>query len=101
MRTQPIPVFDAAVRSFDWQTNVAFNVGIGLRIFLTRYLTFFTEFRAYMWPDQFENVDVAPDDAGRNDPATWLQSDSTFVANTSIQIGLTFFFPNRDYRLPK
>jgi outer membrane beta-barrel protein len=51
MRTQPIPVFDAAVRSFDWQTNVAFNVGIGLRIFLTRYLTFFTEFRAYMWPE--------------------------------------------------
>jgi len=101
MRTQPIPVFDAAVRSFDWQTNVAFNVGIGLRIFLTRYLTFFTEFRAYMWPDQFENVDVAPDDADRNNPDTWLQSDSTFVANTSIQIGLTFFFPTRDYQLPK
>jgi hypothetical protein len=54
-----------------------------------------------MWPDQFENVDVAPDDADRNDPATWLQSDSNFVANTSIQIGLTFFFPNRDYQLPK
>jgi outer membrane beta-barrel protein len=99
MRTQPIPVFDPAVRSFNWQTNVAFNVGIGLRIFLTRYLTFFTEFRAYMWPDQFENVDVSP--GTPNDPSTWLQSDSTFVANTSIQIGLTFFFPKRDYRLPK
>jgi outer membrane beta-barrel protein len=102
MRTQPIPVFDPAVRSFDWQTNVAFNVGIGLRIFLTRYLTFFTEFRAYMWPDQFENVDVAPDGAGRSDPATWLQSDSTFVANTSIQIGFTLFLPVKfEYRLPK
>ena len=61
MRTQPIPVFDPAVRSFDWQTNVAFNVGIGLRIFLTRYLTFFTEFRAYLWHDQFATIDVAPD----------------------------------------
>jgi len=100
MRTQPIPVFDPEVRSFDWQTNVAFNVGLGLRIFLTRYLTFFTEFRAYMWPDQFENVQVDP--ADRNDPSTWLQSGSSFVANTSIQVGVTVFFPLKfDYRLPK
>ena len=101
MRTQPIPVFDPEVRSFDWQTNVAFNVGAGLRIFLTRYWTFFTEFRAYMWPDQFENVQRAPG-PGRFDSSTWLQSDSTFVANTSIQLGFTFFFPIKfEYRLPK
>ncbi len=100
IRTQPIPVFDPAVRSFDWQTNVAFNVGAGLRIFLTRYLTFFTEFRAYMWPDQFENVDVDP--ANPNDKSTWLQSGSTFVANTSIQLGFTVFLPVKfEYRLPK
>lgn len=100
MRTQPIPVFDPEVRSFDWNTNVAFNVGIGLRIFLTRYLTFFTEFRAYMWPDKFENTRVDP--GNRNDPSTWLQSGSTFVANTSIQIGLTLFLPVKfEYRLPK
>lgn len=105
MRTRPIPAgFDNEVRSFDWQTNVAFNVGAGLRIFMTRWLTLFAEFRAYMWPDQFENTDVAvgtvPGDP-RFDPATWIQSGSTFVANTSIQVGLTFFFPKREYRLPK
>lgn len=100
MRTQPIPVFDPEFRSFGWQTNVAFNVGAGLRIFLTRYLTFFTEFRAYMWPDQFENVRVDP--GNRSDSSTWLQSGSTFVANTSIQIGLTLFLPIKfEYRLPK
>jgi outer membrane beta-barrel protein len=101
MRTKPIPVFDSEIRSFDWQTNVAFNVGAGLRIFLTRYLTFFTEFRAYMWPDQFENEQpVDPPD--QNDPSTWLQSDSTFVANTSIQLGFTLFLPIKfEYRLPK
>jgi hypothetical protein len=100
MRTKPIPIFDPEVRSFDWNTNVAFNVGIGLRIFMTRYLTFFTEFRAYMWPDKFENTRVDP--ANRNDPSTWLQSGSTFVANTSIQIGLTLFLPIKfEYRLPK
>ena len=101
MRTQPIPVFDPEVRSFNWQTNVAFNVGAGLRIFLTRYLTFFTEFRAYMWPDQFENEQVAPG-TGRGDSSTWTQSGSTFVANTSIQVGLTLFLPIKfEYRLPK
>ena len=100
MRTQPIPVFDPEVRSFGWETNVAFNVGAGLRIFLTRYLTFFTEFRAYMWPDKFENTRVDPGD--RQDSSTWLQSGSTFVANTSIQIGLTLFLPIKfEYRLPK
>jgi len=101
MRTQPIPVFDSEIRSFNWQTNVAFNVGAGLRIFVTRYLTFFTEFRAYMWPDQFENTQVAPGD-GRLDSSTWLQSGSSFVANTSIQIGFTLFLPIKfEYRLPK
>jgi outer membrane beta-barrel protein len=100
MRTQAIPVFDPEFRSFDWQTNVAFNVGAGLRIFLTRYLTFFTEFRAYMWPDQFENVQVDPGD--RADPSTWLENGSTFVANTSIQLGFTLFLPIKfEYRLPK
>ena len=100
MRTQPIPIFDPEVRSFDWQTNVAFNVGVGLRIFMTRYLTFFTEFRAYMWPDKFENERVDP--GNRGDSSTWLQSGSTFVANTSIQIGITLFLPIKfEYRLPK
>ena len=99
MRTQPIPQFDPN-RSFDWQTNVSFNVGVGLRIFMTRYLTFFTEFRAYMWPDQFENAD--PADRGNPDPSVWLDSGSTFVANTSIQIGITLFLPVKfEYRLPK
>mgnify|MGYP001819049983 FL=1 len=99
MRTKPIAQFDPN-RTFDWQTNVAFNVGAGLRIFMTRYLTLFTEFRAYMWPDRFENEQpVDPPDV--SDPSTWLQSGSTFVANTSIQVGLTFFFPKREYRLPK
>jgi hypothetical protein len=54
-----------------------------------------------MWPEKYENVDVAPGDP-RNDPSTWLQSGSSFVANTSIQIGLTLFLPTKfEYRLPK
>ncbi|UCF46026.1 MAG: outer membrane beta-barrel domain-containing protein [Myxococcales bacterium] len=100
MRTKPIAVFDPEFRSFDWRTNIAFNVGAGLRIFLTRYLTFFTEFRAYMWPDQFENTAVDP--GAPEDSSTWLQSGSTFVANTSIQLGFTLFLPIKfEYRLPK
>ena len=81
MRTQPVPVFDPEIRSFNWQTNVAFNVGAGLRIFLTRYLTFFTEFRAYMWPDQFENVQVAPG-IGRNDSSPAVRAAFSKVTET-------------------
>jgi hypothetical protein len=53
-----------------------------------------------MWPDKFENVQVDP--GNRTDPSTWTQDGSTFVANTSIQIGFTLFLPVKfEYRLPK
>ncbi|MEM7139283.1 MAG: outer membrane beta-barrel domain-containing protein [Myxococcota bacterium] len=100
MRTRPIPVFDPEIREFDWNARVSFNVGIGLRIFLTRYLTFFTEFRDYMFLEQFENVNVSP--SNRDDPSTWLADSSTFFNNLTVQFGFTVFFPIKfEYRLPK
>lgn len=100
MRTKPIPVFDPEIRDFDWDFRVSFNVGIGLRIFLTRYLTFFTEFRDYMFLEEFENVNVDP--ANRDDPSTWLNGSSTFFNNLTVQFGFTLFLPIKfEYRLPK
>ncbi len=100
MRTKPIPVFDPEIREFDYNLRVSFNVGIGLRIFLTRYLTFFTEFRDYMFLEQFENVNVDP--ANREDPSTWLDGSSTFFNNLTVQFGFTIFLPIKfEYRLPK
>lgn len=100
MRTKPISVFDPEVREFDWGQRVSFNVGIGVRIFLTRYLTFFTEFRNYMFLEQFENVNVSP--SNRNDPDTWLADSTTFFNNLTVQFGFTLFLPIKfEYRLPK
>jgi outer membrane beta-barrel protein len=102
MRTKPIPVFDPEIREFNWDTRVSFNVGIGLRIFLTRYLTFFTEFRDYMFLEQFENVTVDPDPVNRRDSSTWLEGSSTFFNNLTVQFGFTLFLPIKfEYRLPK
>lgn len=101
MRTRPVPVIDQAVREFSYDWRVAFNIGLGIRIFLTRYLAIFTEFRNYMYLERYENLDVAIG-AARNDPNTWLADSNTFTNATTVQVGLTVFFPfSVEYRLPK
>jgi outer membrane beta-barrel protein len=100
MRTRPIPVFDPEIREFGYGIRAAFNIGIGIRIFLTRWMALFGEFRNYMFLEKFENEVVSVED--RSDPSTWLADGSTFFNNATIQIGLTFFFPSKfKYRKPK
>jgi outer membrane beta-barrel protein len=101
MRTRPIPVIDPEVRRFDFDIRVAFNLGIGLRVFVTRWLAIYAEIRNYMYLEQLENLEVAlgPD---RADPATWAQSSPTFVNNVTAHIGLSIFLPfDFEYRLPR
>jgi len=101
MRTRPVPVIDPEIRQFDYGMRVAFNAGLGLRVFLSRYLTFFTEFRDYAYLEKFENLEVALGD-GRTDANTWFASGSTLVNNTTVQVGFTLFFPfTFEYHLPK
>jgi len=100
MRTRPVPVFDQQRDFPDFNTHLGFNVGIGLRIFMTRFLTVFFEARDYIFLEQFENSQVALGEA-RNDPDTWL-ADSTLYNNLTMSIGLTVFFPFKfEYRKPK
>ena len=101
MRTRPVPVIDQAVRDFDYDWRVAFNVGLGIRIFLTRYLAIFTEFRNYMYLERLENLDVSIGDE-RDNPDTWLADGNTFTSAATVQVGFTVFFPfSFEYRLPK
>src|SRR5690606_4888508 len=79
MRTRPVPGFDQQRDFPDFNTPLVFNVGIGLRVFLTRFLTVFFEARDYIFLEQFENSQVALGEA-RNDPDTWL-ADSTLYNN--------------------
>lgn len=102
MRTRPIPVFDPSVRSFDWGTRVSFNVGLGLRVFLSRWITVNMEFRDYIFLEQYENTRIPVDTADRANPDNWLADSSTLVHNASIQVGMTFFIPPTfTYHQPK
>ncbi len=101
MRTRPVSVVDPSIRTFDFDIRVAFNVGIGIRVFVTRYLTVFMELRDYMYLEKLENltVELGPD---RESPNTWIDEDATLTNNVAAHVGMTIFLPFEfEYRYPK
>jgi len=101
MRTRPVPVVDPTVRRFDYDIRIAFNVGLGLRVFVSRWLAVFGEIRNYMYLEQLEALDVAIG-SGRFDNTTWAQGSPAFTSNVTVHLGLTVFFPfDFDYHLPR
>ncbi len=101
MRTRPFPTIDRDVRKFDFDIRVAFNLGIGLRVFVTRWFAIFGEIRNYMYLEQVENLDIQLG-ATREDASTWTQSSPQFVNAVTAHLGLTFFLPPEfEYRLPR
>ncbi|MCA9609767.1 MAG: outer membrane beta-barrel domain-containing protein [Myxococcales bacterium] len=101
MRTRPVPVVDPEVRNFDFDIRVAFNLGIGIRVFVSRWLAVFGEIRNYMYLEQLEALDVALGD-DRLSQETWTQDNPAFTSNVSVHLGLTIFLPfDFDYRLPR
>ncbi len=111
MRTRPVPVIDPEIRTFDFDWRVAFNVGVGIRIFVTRWLAIFGELRDYAYLERLENLNVAlprpPTDGNctdnsRCDPNTWVDDSVSFENNVTAHVGFTIFFPfDFEYRLPK
>ena len=101
MRTRPVAVVDPTVRSFDFDWRVAFNAGLGIRVFVTRYFTIFGELRDYMYLEKLENLDVALG-AAQKDKSTWIDQSASLTHNVMAQVGVTFFFPfTFEYRYPK
>lgn len=101
MRTRPIPVIDPEVRSFDYDLRIAFNVGVGLRVFITRWLTIFAEIRDYMYLEQLENLTVQLG-AQRATRSTWVDQSLAFTNNVTAHVGFTVFLPlDFEYRLPR
>src|SRR6186713_3075907 len=76
--TRPIPVIDPDNRNFEYEPKLAFNAGLGLRIFLNRWFAAMFELRDYIFPDKLENLsDTAADPA---DASTWYE-DKTRLTN--------------------
>jgi outer membrane beta-barrel protein len=101
MRTRPVAVIDPAVRDFAFDWRVAFNAGIGLRVFVTKFFTVFGELRDYMYLEKLESLDVqlGTERANRD---TWIDQEATLTNNVMVHVGVTLFFPfTFEYRYPK
>ncbi len=107
--TRPVAVVDPENRNFNWKTKVAFNGGVGLRVFFNRWLAAFLEVRDYVYNEQLEDTSVTgkPYVSGPNitgtvrDPNTWYGQNSLTNA-VQAQFGISIFLPfTWTYRLPK
>jgi outer membrane beta-barrel protein len=97
--TRPIPVIDPDNRNFDYETKLAFNAGIGLRIFFNRWFAATAEIRDYTFNDKLENLETDP--VNPADPNTWY-GDNSLTWNVQAQLGVSIFIPfSFEYRLPK
>lgn len=99
LSTRPIPVIDPDYRTFDFEPKIAFNAGIGLKIFFNRWFAAVLEVRDYIFLDKLENLEI--DESQPGNSATWT-GDNSLTNNVQAQLGLSVFVPfSFDYRLPK
>ncbi|MBN2724817.1 MAG: outer membrane beta-barrel domain-containing protein [Deltaproteobacteria bacterium] len=70
-------------------TNITIQVGVGFRVFISKWLTVWLSMRNYMMQDRFENINrteasaaIAEEDAA-----------ARFINNIVFQVGLSVFFP--------
>ena len=115
MRTRPIAAVDPEVRSFDWNTRILFDAGLGFRVFVSRSVAITAELRNFIYPELLENTNTNLPETGpgaggaisttcttcRRNPANWT-SESALTDNVMLSVGLTVFLPfSFSYHLPK
>ncbi len=100
--TRPIPVIDPDYREFDYEMKFCFNVGIGGRLFLTRFLAIYVELRDYIFPEELESLETFSDPEDRSNKDNWLDDDFKLTNNVMLHIGVSVFVPLVfEYKLPK
>jgi outer membrane beta-barrel protein len=100
--TRPIPVVDPEFRSFDYSMKFCFNIGIGGRLFLSRFLAIFVELRDYIFPEELESTTLYSNAEERSDKGNWTEDDLKLTNNVMIQFGVTLLLPfTFEYKLPK
>ncbi len=108
--TRPIVVFDPRYRNFSYKPKVAFNAGLGVRIFFNRWFAAIMELRNYAYLEELENtanydaMDFPDDDARidwRRNEDNWTD-EKKLTNNVQAQVGISIFLPfSWEYRLPK
>jgi len=97
--TRPMPTVDPDNRVFDFQPRLAFDAGLGLRIFFNRWFAADLEVRDYIFSDKIESTSIA---AKPTDQSTWYDPQARLTNNVQAQLGISIFIPfSFDYRLPK
>ena len=98
--TRPIAVIDPDNRNFDYKFKLAFDLGIGLRVFLSRWFAVNFAVKDYAYNEKLENLQT--DEVNPGNKSEWLSKSSSFTQNVELQGGLSIFVPfSFDYRLPK
>ena len=101
LSTRPIPVIDPNNRNFEYGMRIGGNVGVGLRIFFSRWFALNLEVRDTIYPELLENLNVPATEAAQLDKSTWA-GETRITNNVEAALGVTMFFPTTfDYRLPK
>lgn len=97
--TRPIPVIDPDNRNFKYEPKIAFNAGIGLRIFFNRWFAATVEMRDYIYNEKLENLEIVQ--TALNDENTWTD-EQRLTNHVQAQLGVSIFLPfSFEYRLPK
>jgi outer membrane beta-barrel protein len=98
LSARPIPVVDPDNRNFEFEPKLAFNAGIGLKVFFNRWFAGVLEVRDYVFNDKLENLTI---EADPSDKSLWLD-EQRLTNNVQAQLGVSIFLPfSFDYRLPK
>ena len=99
LSTRPIAVIDPDNRNFEYKPKLAFDLGLGLRVFFTRWFALNVAVKDYGYNEALENLETNEVDPGNK--SQWLGKNS-FTQNVELQTGLSIFVPfSFDYRLPK
>jgi len=97
--TRPIPVIDPDNRNFKYEPKIAFNAGIGLRIFFNRWFAATLEMRDYIYNEKLENLSINLRDP--SDESSWTD-EQKLTNHVQAQVGVSIFLPfSFEYRLPK
>jgi outer membrane beta-barrel protein len=101
LSVRPIPVIDPDNRNFAYEPKLAFNAGVGLRIFFNRWFAAVLEVRDYVFNDKLESLTYNAVPAIAQNKATWY-GNTSLTNNVQAQFGAAIFLPfSFDYRLPK
>lgn len=100
--TRPYAVIDPEYRSFDFGMKFSFNVGIGGRLYLTRFAALFVELRDYIFPEELESIETYSTAEDRERKSDWIDDNYKLTNNVMLHVGVSLFLPfTFDYKLPK